>query len=883
MQRLFPSRDPADRNNHIQGRLMALAALVILSYGLILTLAPAVRFHAGTERYQYQHWIGVVAWGVIFSLLHNQTARKLPQRDPYLLPIISFLSGIGLMAIWRLFPSLGMRQTIWLGIAALLILLGIYFPGFLKYLRRYKYIWLIIGLFLTGLTIFMGTNPLGGESTRWLQFLGLHFQPSEPLKLLLIAFLAGYFTDQVLVSDRELEALLPTLAVTGIALLLLVFQGDLGTAAIFLLIYLAMLFTSGGNRSMLWIAPLVMIIAGVAGYLFTDVVRLRVDTWLNPFGDPTGTSYQIIQSMVAIAEGDLLGAGPGLGSPGLIPVAVSDFIFSALAEEIGFLGITAIILLYVILIFRGIKIAMGTNNSFHRYLTLGLSFYYGIQSILIIGGNIGLLPLTGVTLPFLSYGGSSLLVSFFGVLILLTISHQSAPESDPAALQQPRYALVGYFLIFALIVEIITVSLLSFWFNPSLVNRPENPRWIINDRFVKRGDIVDRDNQVIITSEGTIGDFTRTSNHVPLYPVIGFSHRVYGQTGIEASMFTYLRGHTGHPFSTNFWHKLLYNQPPEGLDIRLTLDLDLQASADALLEGHTGAVVVINANSGEILAMSSYPYFDATELETTWDELLTDENAPLLNRAAQGLYPPGGALFPFIMASDPESLLQSQDPEILFEDMFNNLECARPLEEPLTWQTVIANGCQQPQMRVAGELGVVLLQNTYQNFGFFSSPRFHLPVAEPSVPDPADLDAFYRGEGSFVISPLQMAMAASTIAHQGMLPGPRIVNAYQNPLDGWTTLPKLQVNADALPPASAQQVNQLLSLANAPYWQVLATVERENQPPVTWFVAGTSTDWQGQPMIVVVVLEQDSSILAEIIGRTLIESAIRFSSQPPTP
>lgn len=861
---------------------MTLAALVILSYGLILTVAPAVRFHAGSERYQYQHWIGILAWGLIFSLLNNQTARKLPQRDPYLLPVIALLSGIGLMAIWRLFPSLGLRQTQWLGIAALIILLGLYFPGYLKYLQRYKYIWLITGLFLTGLTIFMGTNPLGGGSTRWLQFLGLHFQPSEPLKLLMIAYLAGYFSDRVLVSDKKFEALLPTLVVTGIALLLLVFQGDLGTAAIFLLIYMAMLFTSGGNRRMLWIAPLVMLIAGLAGYMFTDVVRLRVDTWLNPFGDPTGTSYQIIQSMVAIAEGNLLGTGPGLGSPGLIPVAVSDFIFSALAEEIGFLGVTAIILLYAVLIFRGIKIAMGTNNSFHRYLTLGLSFYFGIQSILIIGGNIGLLPLTGVTLPFLSYGGSSLLVSFCGVLILLTISHQSAPEGETMTLKQPRYATVGFLLILAMIVEIITVSLLSFWFNPSLINRPENPRWIINDRFVKRGDIVDRDNQVIITSAGEIGDFTRMSSHVPLYPVIGFSHRIYGQTGIEASMFTYLRGHTGYPYSTYFWHKLLYNQPPQGLDVRLTIDLDLQRSADALLEGHNGAAVVMNASTGEILAMASHPYFDAADLEITWVDLLGDENAPLLNRATQGLYPPGGALFPFIMASDPESLLQSQDPETRFQDMSDSLECVQPLEGPLTWQAVISNGCQNAQMHIARDLSVDLLQNIYESLGFFSAPRLHLPVADPALPDLSDMNAFYRGEGSFVISPLQMAMAASAITHHGMRPGPRIINAYLSPLDGWTALPKLQPNAEALDPASTRQVNQLLSLPHAPYWQVLTTVVRDNQPPITWFVAGTTTGWQGQPMTAVVVLEQDSPNLAETIGAALIESAIRFSGQTPT-
>lgn len=882
MQRLFASGDQDKKQYQVQGRLMVIAGLAVLSYSLILTLAPAVRYHAGSERYQFNHWIGVAVWCIIFFILNHQTTRKIPQSDPYILPIVAFLSGIGLMTIWRLFPNLGLRQTIWLALAAVLILLGIYFPVFLQYLRRFKYIWLISGLILTGLTIFLGINPFGAGSTRWLQIFGVTFQPSEPLKLLLIAYLAGYFTDQLTINGKKFEAMLPTLVITGIALSILVFQGDLGTASIFLLIYLAMLFTTGGNKWVFWLTPIIMAVAGVAGYYFTDVVRARVDTWMNPFGDPTGASYQIIQSMVAFAEGDLLGTGPGLGSPGLIPVAVSDFIFSALAEEIGFLGITTIILLLMFLIYRGIKIAITTSNSFYRNLTLGLVFYFGIQSILIIGGNLGLLPLTGVTLPFLSYGGSSLLVSFFGILILLTISHQTVPAKEPKTVYQPRYATIGSMMLIVLSIEILAASLLSFWFSPSLVNRPENPRWIIDDRFVQRGDIVDRDNQLIITNTGQIGTFNRMSYHVPLYPVIGYTNPVFGQTGIEASMFAFLRGKTGYPFSMNYWHQLLYNQPPDGLDVRLTIDLDLQRTADELLEGHPGAVVIMNASTGEINAMASHPYFDAAELQANWELLLLDENAPLVNRATQGLYPPGATLFPFVLASYPGTSPPSQqDLETRFQDRITDLDCALIPEEPLTWQALVANGCQQAQISVAGEIGIDILTDLYTDLGFFSTPRLHLTVAEATQPDLSDPRAFFRGEGSFSLSPLQMAMAASAITNQGVLPGPRIVNAYQNPVEGWITLPKLQPNQEAIAPDSAQQVNELLRIPNYPYWQVISNVVTENQQPITWYVAGTSTDWQGQPITVVVVMELDSPVLAETIGRSLIEQAIRFSGDSP--
>lgn len=878
MRHLFPTRDSNSKIAQIQSRLMIITGLAIISYGLILSLAPAVRYHGSSEYYQFQHWIGVLVWGVAFSLLHHRTTRYLPQRDPFILPITAFLSGIGLMTIWRLFPILGIRQTIWIALSSMVILLGLLIPGFIKYLRRYKYIWLILGLILTGLTIVFGTNPLGGGSTRWLQIFGIHIQPSEPLKLLLIAFLAGYFTDRLSTSERRLEDFLPTILIIGVALLLLVFQGDLGTATIFLLIYLSMLFSSQGNKWVLLISPILFIVAGITGYLFIDVVRLRVDTWLNPFGDPIGASYQIIQSVVAIAEGNMIGTGPGLGSPGLIPVSVSDFIFSAIAEELGFLGVSFIILLFIFLIYRGLRIAIQTNNSFHRYISLGIVFYFGIQSILIIGGNIGLLPLTGVTLPFVSYGGSSLLVSFFGALILLTISHETGSASEVSPINQPRYALIGSLMIFGLIVEIFATSLLSFWFNTTLINRPENPRWIIHDRFSERGDIVDRNNQVIKTNTGDIGSFQRTSAHIPLYPVIGYAHPVFGQTGIEATMYPYLRGIMGYPYSTQFWHNLLYNQPPPGLNIRLTIDLNLQQSANQLLGDQIGAIVLMNANSGEIITMASHPYFNAEELSIIWQDLVTDENAPLVNRATQGLYPPGAALFPFMITAQPNILEQFPEPEAHFPHLFRNLDCARPTEEPLTWGAVISNGCHNVQLELAEMIGINPLYVVYQSLGFFTSPRLHLPVAEAVVPDLTDLT---HGEESFRVSPLQMAMAASALTNFGLLPGPRLLNAYQDPGGNWITLPKLQTNQNVMEANTANMVNHLLKVTDLPYWQVISVVSGDNASPITWFLAGTTIEWRGQPFIAVVLLEDNAPGLAETIGQSLIEEVLRFSDPVP--
>jgi len=333
----------------------------------------------------------------------------------------------------------------------------------------------------------------------------------------------------------------------------------------------------------LWLTPLLILILGLVGYLFLDIVKIRIDTWLKPFADPTGASYQVIQSMIAIAEGNLIGTGAGLGSPNLIPVAVSDFIFSAIAEEMGFLGVMVISISIIIFLYRGTKIVIATQNSFHRYLALGLIYYFGIQSILIIGGNIGLLPLTGVTLPFISYGGSSLLTSFIAFLILWSISDQIDDNVKSPHINHPRFILTSWLMVAVLIIEIFTTSLISFWFRTSLVDRPENPRWVIHDRYSPRGDILDRNNQIIITNTEQDGHYERTSFHIPLYPVVGYTNSLFGQTGIEASMFSYLRGYEGYSFKTQIWHDLIYNQPPAGLDVRLTLDLDLQKRADELL------------------------------------------------------------------------------------------------------------------------------------------------------------------------------------------------------------------------------------------------------------------------------------------------------------
>ena len=477
--------------SQIQSRLLILAGIFLFLYSLILTLAPAARARTWAVQYHWSHWLGFGAWLVTFLIAHIQTTRRIPEADPYLLPLASLLVGWGILTIYRLVPAFGYRQSLWLLVCGAIFLVGLRLSTELRFLRRYKYVWLTGGLLLTALTLFFGTDPGGGYEKAWLGCCGVYFQPSEPLKLLLIIYLAAYLADRLPLSLRPLPLLAPTVVILGMALLLLAVQRDLGTASIFIFLYTIILFIATGKKRILLFSLLGLAAAGLAGYFLFDVVRLRVDAWINPWLDPSGRSFQIVQSLMAVASGGTTGRGPGLGSPGLVPVAISDFIFVAIAEETGLAGSMALLAIIGFFAARGLRTAVRAPDRFRRILAAGLTAYLGAQSILIIGGNIRLLPLTGVTLPFVSYGGSSLLTSFLALLLLLFISSQPDDEPAPLAAPQPYLILAGLIGL-GLCALAVTNAWWTVWRGPDILQRTDNARRAIADRYVKRGSLLDR-------------------------------------------------------------------------------------------------------------------------------------------------------------------------------------------------------------------------------------------------------------------------------------------------------------------------------------------------------------------------------------------------------
>jgi cell division protein FtsW (lipid II flippase) len=448
---------------------------------------------------------------------------------------------------------------------------ALYLPARLSILKNYKYLFLTAGLLITALTLIFGTNPLGLGPRLWLSLGGVYFQPSEPLKVLLVIYLSAYLADRANVRLTSIPLLIPTIFVTGLALLLLLVQRDLGTASIFVLIYTVFLFVASGKRRILLFTGGFLFAVLLIGYFFVGIIHVRVVGWLNPWSDPTGNSYQIIQSLLAIANGGILGRGLGIGSPLLVPVSISDFIFSAMAEETGLIGSLAVICLIWLILARGLNVALHASDNFRRYLATGITAYLGIQSILIIGGNLRLLPLTGVTLPFVSYGGSSLLTSYIALYLLLAISNNE--DEEPASLpdSKPISTLTGI-LAFGLAACAITSAWWAVVRGDDLLARTDNARRSIADRFVLRGKLVDSNNNPINTTTGESGTYIRNYIYPDLAPITGYTHPVFGQAGLEASLDDYLRGLQGNPTSLILSNQLIYGTPPPGLDVRLSLD-----------------------------------------------------------------------------------------------------------------------------------------------------------------------------------------------------------------------------------------------------------------------------------------------------------------------
>ena len=374
----------------------------------------------------------------LYALASLFLSVRLPTADQILLPVVALLTAIGLLSIRRLsttalYSVSADRQIIWLAAGLGVLIATITLIPRLDSLKRYKYTAAAAGFLLILGTIRFGVDITGGPYRRWFGFHGVYFQPVEMLKVLVVIFYAAYLDEKrevLSLAEFRLGRLrLPPLQYLGplfltwlLSLLLLTFQNDLGSALLFFGIFLAMLYVASERRSYLWIGIGVFLVGVVLAFRLFPHVRQRADIWLNPWQYAHDQAYQVVQGLIALANGGILGSGLGQGHPGFVPVANTDFIFTSIGEEFGMAGGMAVLGLFLVLAFRGLRIAALARDPFERLMAVGLTSTLAIQALVIVGGNLRLMPLTGVTLPFMSYGGSSLLANFVIVGLLLRIS-----------------------------------------------------------------------------------------------------------------------------------------------------------------------------------------------------------------------------------------------------------------------------------------------------------------------------------------------------------------------------------------------------------------------------------------------------------------------------
>lgn len=411
--------------------------ILLILAGVFLLVAQSelilVKQSGWLEYWHWAVWVGCVLAG------HLILNRRLPRRDPLIFPVVMLLAGWGVILISRLAPDFSTRQTVWLAISTTAMLAVVLLPGHLRWLSRYRYLWLLLGLGLLLVTIVLGINPTYPRGPRlWIGIANfVYFQPSEILKVLLIVFLASYLADNQVLIDLNplylrrirlpsLRFLAPLILMWGISGLLLVWQKDLGAATLFFVVFLAMLYLATNQGGYVLVGGLLLLAVGAVAYFNIDLVRERLNVWIDPWSVYNSDGFQIVQSLLALAAGGVFGQGIAQGSPTYIPVVHSDFVFAAIGEEWGLLGTLAVTGLLTLLTLRGLRLAVRTQaRPFRAFLAAGISIALAVQSLLIMGGVVKLIPLTGITLPLISYGGSSLLANFLMIGLLLVLSGET--------------------------------------------------------------------------------------------------------------------------------------------------------------------------------------------------------------------------------------------------------------------------------------------------------------------------------------------------------------------------------------------------------------------------------------------------------------------------
>ena len=776
-----------------------------------------------------------------FAAAHIGVRIFAPGADPAILPIVFTLSGIGITFVTRLQPDASLGQVIYLFLGVALMVGTLAVVKNLEVVKRYKYVLGFAGIILLVLPMFIGTEIYG--SKLWIKIGGFQFQPGEFAKVLIVLFLAGYLAENrelLSISNRtvlgikfpRLRLLYPLFIVWGVCLLVVAFERDLGSALLFYTIFLIMLYVATGRVSYVIIGLALLAVGAFGMYQIMSHVQVRVAIWLDPFSDAQNLGYQIVQSLFSLADGGLAGVGIGKGMADIIPVVASDMIFAAIGEEMGLLGGSAVLLLFMLFAVRGLTTAARAKSDLAAFSAAGLTAAISFQAFTIVGGVTKLIPLTGVTLPFMSQGGSSLLASFVIVALLLRAGDEATGRSTEIANTSTDLATAGYrttvrgshmrrpaldtpesgllgrvalanrltrtvFLFTALFAVLIgNITYIQVIKASEYQDMPSNNHTINKARYIKRGSIITADGLTLAESiQQADGTYARSYPNGNLAAhVVGYYSQQYGTMGIENTQNDTLTGSKDYSSWQNALNSLAGISEP-GNSVQLTIDSRIQRAAEQALAGRVGAIVALDPRNGAVLAWASAPTFDNTNIQAAIEAANASGGADtsMYDRATLALYTPGSTFKVLTLASALENGLATLDTtydspgrmEIGGADVVSIGERGHG---KISLAKAFALSSNTVFGQVADGLGAEKLVATARAFGYGQQLGLDFTTAASVMPNPEEMTEWelaWAGAGQPVgqghtpgpqATVMQNALMAATIANNGIAMNPYVVS-----------------------------------------------------------------------------------------------------------
>lgn len=849
--------------------LIAAAFPVTLLYALYVVNAGAVL--------SFQTLAVPLGLFAAFAAAHIGVRLFAPDADPALLPIVFALSGIGITFVTRLEPSASMGQIVYLFLGVALMVGTLAVVKNLEVVKRYKYVLGAAGIALLVLPMLIGTEIYG--SKLWIKIGSFQFQPGEFAKVFIVLFLAGYLAENrelLSISNRtvlgvklpRLRLLYPLFIVWGVCLLVVAFERDLGSALLFYTIFLIMLYVATGRVSYVLIGLVLLAVGAFGMYQIMGHVQVRVAIWLDPFKDAQNLGFQIVQALYSLADGGLLGVGIGKGLGGdTIPVVASDMIFAAIGEEMGLLGGAAVLLLFMLFAVRGLTTAARAKSDLAAFSAAGLTAAISFQAFTIVGGVTKLIPLTGVTLPFMSQGGSSLLASFVIVALLLRAGDEATGRSTEIANTSTELTSVGYrpggsrgshmrrpaldtpesgllgrvalanrltrtvFLFTALFAVLIgNLTYIQVFKAAEYQDMPSNNHTITKARYIKRGSIITADGLTLAESiQQEDGTYVRSYPNGNLAAhAVGYYSQQYGSSGVESSQDKTLTGSKDYSSWQNALNSLAGITEP-GNSVQLTIDSRIQQAAEQALAGRKGAIVVLDPRTGAVLAWASAPAYDNTDIAAAMEAANASGGADtsMFDRATQALYSPGSTFKTVTLSSALENGVAALSStysspgrmEIGGADVVSVNEQGHGT---ITLDRAFAVSSNTVFGQVAEQLGADRLVATAQAFGYGQNLGIDFSTAASIMPDPADMSTWelaWAGAGQPVgqghtpgpqTTVMQNAVIAAAIANNGIAMNPYVVGQILAPDGTVVKTTRERSLGQAVSSGTAEQVKEAM-------------------------------------------------------------------------